>query len=181
MDVVVSVIAAFLGTAALLAVARKRRAAASKRGVVMMHSVVATVVGGLFSIGAILAFALLALLPQNQSRAALLNGGIAFAVVVVPAAWFFCEALRRRVLITEDAIVDVGRRGRRRRIRWREVVDVTHNGFLGCFLVHRRDGMRLLVSQLLVGQKDFAQGVLRNVPAPRLECESQLRDLAAGP
>lgn len=177
MDVLLSVVAAFLSTKALLAVARHRGATASTRGAVMMHSVAATVVGGLFSVGAVLAFMMLALLPQNQSRPALLNGATAFAVFVVPASWFFCEAMRRRVLVTRDGIIDIGRRGRRRRIRWCDVVDVTHSGLMGCFFVHRRDGRRLMISQLLVGQKDFAQSVLSNVSAQRLECEGQLRDL----
>jgi hypothetical protein len=181
MDVVLSVLVAFLGTAALLAGARRRRGSASKHGVVMMHSTVATVVGGVFSIGPAFAFCLLALLPQNQTGAALLNGFTAFAMVVTPATWFFCETLRRRVLVTEDATIKIGRRGRRRRSPWRDVTDVTHSGFLGCFLVHSRDGTCLLVSQLLMGQKEFAKTVLRNVPSQRLECERLLQELANGP
>lgn len=181
MDVAFSVAVAVLATAGLCVVARKRRGIISPRGVVMIHSWAATTVAGIFAFGIPAAVvAAVVALPQNRNPDALLNGGVAAGIVVIPAVWFFCEGLRRRLLLVKDGLVDVKRSGRRRRIRWSEVSSVTYSSVLGCYFVKVEDGRAVVVSQLLVGQRDFAEAVLDNVRASAVECEYQLRQVIKG-
>jgi hypothetical protein len=144
----------------------------------MVHGRAPRIFGAVCSVGVACVFGVLALLPRNQSAGALLNGGIAFCIVIVPATWFFCETLRRCLLLSRDSILEIGRRGRRRRFRWREVKAVTHSSMLGCYFVERDDGSRLIVSQLLNGQGEFARRALDGVEGRYLMCDKLLKEVS---
>lgn len=65
-------------------------------------------------------------------------------------------------------------------MRWRDVSSITHGAILGCYWV-KCEGVRpVMVSQLLVGQRDFAEAVLGNVRSSAVEREHQLRQVLNG-
>lgn len=174
---VVSVLAVLLAVVVLGILARDSPPVSRKRGQVMVYPRAAVVIGVVFSIGPALAIVGLAPLSENRNATALTNMALAFVMVVAPATWFFCETLRRKILISPVGIVLVERAGRRRLLRWQEVISVKHHAFLGCISVRSGDGRRLLISDLLSGQRVLAHELLQRVPRRALECGHYLGQL----
>lgn len=152
-----------------ISIAWQSRAHRSRRGVLMTYSWLNKLLA-IGSIGFIIAIIAIMFLPINRTVEGLKSGAIALAVFVPPTGWLFHETMRRKILVTSNEVVSIQRRGRRKRIRFREVVAVTGGAFTGGFHVRSIDGRRIGVSHMLVGQREFARMVLERVPAERVHC-----------
>ena len=106
-------------------------------------------------------------LPENQSGLARRNAAIAIAITGTCAAWNWWLVRCVKYVVTPNEIIQLRRRHRWRRIKWKDVEMVSVSTG---FDVRARDGRRIHVPYVVVGQKDFASEVLANVPRTRIDC-----------
>jgi hypothetical protein len=180
MEIDISSAVAGLVVVLLLTIAERRRGVTSRRGMLMVYSLPVVVLAGGFAFGVPAVFLVSMVLSQeNQSWEALINGGALLAILSIPSLWLFCSARRTTVLLAANGILNIKHGGSRRRILWKDVSSVTHSAFFGCYEVRRRDAAPIRVSQMLVGQREFAEAVLAHVPSAAVECGTMLRRVLA--
>lgn len=151
-----------------------RAASSTKRGALLKYSRIASLLGcGFVSFAFIIGLSIV--MSPGMPAVGIRNASIAFALMIVPGLWLVTGAARGQVLITCQEIIHIKKRGSRVRIRWRDVVIVNRNLFSLGYDVRAIDGRRITVSDLLVGQKQFAETVLDKVSATQVRCESTLR------
>lgn len=157
-----------------ISVAWRERARRSHRGVLMAYSWLYK--GLAFGIMALLtALFATVLLPINRNIESLKSAAIGLGMLGAPTVWLVRETRRRKILVTSNELVSIRNRERWKRIRWRDVAAVTGGAFTGGFHVRSTDGGQIGVSNMLVGQKEFARMVLEKVPADRVHCKELLQ------
>jgi hypothetical protein len=178
MFVVIAAISAFAFAFLMVRLAERSSGVATKRGHLMRHHSFSIGVGVCFSCGALLLFAFLLGSEGNREPIALRNGVMAFSLVIGPATWFTYHACRTSLLLFPKGLWRLAP-GIRRRVLWAEVESVSFDAFAARYRITARNGLSIVVSQFMTGQREFAVGVLRSVPAAKLNCETQLEKLAA--
>lgn len=98
---------------------------------------------------------------------------IVIATLLGIGIWMFFEIMGRAFLITSNEVIRVTRGGRRQRIRFSEVSSIKWG-----YTIRSIDGRRIVVSSLLLGQREFARIILEKVRASRLKCEGHLKEAA---
>lgn len=163
-----------LGMLALAAYADAKDAERVGAGRVMTYSLPARVVSGAFGIGFACLYLLLLLRAENRTPEALKNGTIGFAIVVLPALFFFSRTLRTRVTLRDGGLSSASTT-----IRWSEVTSVKNRWLWGLFEISGANGAKIRVSHLLVGQREFARQVLTNVAPENIDCLPYLEKRSA--
>lgn len=151
-----------------------RAGRSTKRGSLMMYSRMAILLGYGFIIFAfVIAFSIL--VTPGITTGGMKNAAIASMLMLIPGGWLLSTTARGPILITAREIIRIKRRGSRERIRWREVAIVKRSVLGLGYRVQSINGQVISVSDLLVGQKQFAASVLNNVPEHLMTCESSLQ------
>jgi hypothetical protein len=149
-----------------------------RAGVLMSYPLSVVLLWAAVPVACLLVFGFLVVVRPPDSPAALLGPGVVFLVTGLGGSWLWWETRNRKVLATEDAVVQVLLGGRRRRIRWRDVTRVTSRHLLGGYVI-TNGKVRILVAGGMDGRAMFAKQVLERVRPDAVECEHQLRDAAS--
>lgn len=147
-----------------------RTAGYTRRGVLLTYSRIASLLGCGFVLFAII-IGLSIVVSPGITTIGIRNVLIAFVLMMAPGLWLVTGAARGQVLMTNQEVIYIKRHGSRTRIRWGEVAIVGRSMLSLGYDIRATDGRRIVVSDLLIGQKQFAEMVLKK----NIYCANWLR------